>query len=94
MRLATQSSAKSCLIFRRRTEGDGMAASSLGEAAKAVAMEEGEVEKGFDPMADAFFSSMNQYQNRDGEEVPAEYCDEVIDKEMEICPYYRCCTQF
>ena len=66
-----------------------MAASSLEEAA--VAMEEGEVEKGFDPMADAFFSSMNQYQNRDGEEVPAEYCDEVIDKEMEICPYYRYC---
>ena len=35
-------------------------------------------------------------QNRDGEEVPAEYCDEVIDKEMEICPYYRCynCSTF
>ena len=28
-------------------------------------------------------------QNRDGEEVPAEYCEAILDKEKEICPYYR-----
>ena len=56
-------------IFRRRA--DGRAASNLEEradeaAAVAVAMEEappGEMEA-FDPMADAYFSSMNQYQVR------------------------------
>ena len=66
---------------------DGRAASnSDGRVGEEETAASGEME-GFDPMGEAYFSSMNQY--RDGEDVPAEYCDEVIDKEREICRYYR-----
>ena len=120
---------RSRYTFRRRT--NDRAVSNLEARADEAAVAEEKVKgpgemNGFDPMADAYFSSMNQYQvkcfsirwyiselwvvaqfyilpnqkwisysnlplfqNRDGEDVPPEYCEDVIDKEREICPYYR-----